>query len=81
MILSVEGAWYCNITKRIFVVSSSAKWKKIGIIITGSTAQFDFPDIGKDPSYKPFIRLLNSFKSKVDKIAYRVRKPCYIKSG
>ena len=72
ILLSVVGAWYCDLSKRIFIVSSSASWKKFGLITDGSNVRFAFPDLKKDPSYKPFKKVLSTLKSTVDKTASRV---------
>lgn len=62
-LLSIAGAWYCHISKRIFIVTSSARWMEAGIESNGTRWRPTWPKLKHDPSCSTYKIVLSSFKS------------------
>ncbi|MGD2125754.1 MAG: hypothetical protein PVG99_06710 [Desulfobacteraceae bacterium] len=61
ILLNVAGAWYCDVSKRIFHLTSAARWENPTFIMSGSGAGPEWPDAKKDSSFKAYEKLLRSF--------------------
>ncbi len=59
--LNVIGSWYCDISKRVFMINTSSLWKKPVLITDGSKVQPEWPDLKKDSSAKAYENLLSTF--------------------
>ena len=69
VLLNVAGSWYCDKSKKVFIVRSAAKWddpKFVMVFRVGEKGipktEPDWPDLKKDPSYKVYKKVISSFR-------------------
>jgi len=61
-LLNVTCGYHCDVSKRIFHITSSAPWKNPTIVYGSNGAGPQWPDLNKDPSYIAYENLAKSFR-------------------
>ena len=62
VLLNVIGAWHCDTSGRVFMVTSAADWDDPVLITDGTRTMPEWPDPKHDPSYEAFEKVVSSFQ-------------------
>lgn len=62
ILLNVTVSWYCDSSKRLFMITVAADWEHPVFITDGTRMIPEWPDLNHDPSYSTYEKVINSFQ-------------------
>lgn len=61
ILLNITGSWYCDISKRVYIIRSGSRWHNPALVTDGRTMMPEWPKLKRDASYKMYENILDSF--------------------